>query len=66
MPRITLLFIGGLAEISREPDDAKSELKIALGGPGVTCVLILLCALAGGSSGSSAGFPAQPFANGSP
>ncbi len=37
--RITLLFIGGLAEISREPDDAKSELKIALGGPAVTVIL---------------------------
>jgi Zn-dependent protease len=40
VPRITLLFIGGLAEISREPDDAKSELKIALGGPAVTVVLV--------------------------
>jgi Zn-dependent protease len=39
VPRITLLFIGGLAEISREPDDAKSELKIALGGPAVSVVL---------------------------
>lgn len=40
VPRITLLFIGGLAEIAREPDDAKSELKIALGGPAVTVVLV--------------------------
>ena len=40
VPRITLLFIGGLAEISREPDDAKSELKIALGGPAVSVILI--------------------------
>jgi Zn-dependent protease len=39
VPRITLLFVGGLAEISREPDDAKSELKIALGGPAVSVVL---------------------------
>lgn len=44
VPRITLLFIGGLAEISREPDDARSELKIALGGP---IVSILLSALFG-------------------
>lgn len=41
VPRITLLFIGGLAEISREPDDARSELKIALGGPAVSIVLVL-------------------------
>jgi Zn-dependent protease len=39
VPRITLLFIGGVAEISREPDDAKSELKIALGGPAVSILL---------------------------
>ena len=52
--RITLLFIGGLAEIAREPDDARSELKIALGGPLVSVVLIAvfgalawLCALTG-------------------
>ncbi|MEI9896065.1 MAG: translocation/assembly module TamB domain-containing protein [Chthoniobacter sp.] len=39
VPRITLLFVGGLAEISREPDDAKTELKIALGGPAVSVFL---------------------------
>ena len=39
VPRITLLFIGGLAEIDREPDDARSELKIALGGPIVSLFL---------------------------
>ena len=42
VPRITLLFIGGLAEISREPDDAKSELKIALAGPAVSVLLSAL------------------------
>ena len=42
VPRITLLFIGGIAEISREPDDPKTELKIALAGPAVTVLLILL------------------------
>jgi CBS domain-containing protein len=40
--RITLLFIGGVAEISREPDDAKSELKIALGGPAVSIGLAVM------------------------
>ncbi len=39
VPRITLLFIGGVAEISREPDDARSELKIAIGGPIVSIAL---------------------------
>jgi Zn-dependent protease len=39
VPRITLLLIGGLAEISREPDDARTELKIAVGGPIVSLVL---------------------------
>jgi Zn-dependent protease/CBS domain-containing protein len=45
--RITLLFIGGLAEIAREPDDARSELKIALGGPLVSVVLIAVFAALG-------------------
>lgn len=40
VPRITLLFIGGIAEISREPDDAKSELKIAVAGPAVSLILV--------------------------
>jgi len=39
VPRITLLFIGGVAEIAREPEDAKMELKIALGGPVVSLLL---------------------------
>ncbi len=48
VPRITLLFIGGIAEIAREPDDARSELKIALGGPAVSVALIgAYAALAG-------------------
>jgi Zn-dependent protease/CBS domain-containing protein len=45
--RITLLLIGGLAEISREPDNAKSELKIALGGPIVSVILSILFFLLG-------------------
>lgn len=45
--RITLLFIGGLAEISREPDDARSELKIAIAGPAVSLVLVGVYGLLG-------------------
>jgi Zn-dependent protease len=44
VPRITLLFIGGIAEISREPDTARAELKIAAGGPAVSIFLALLYA----------------------
>lgn len=44
VPRITLLFIGGIAEISREPDNAKAELKIAAGGPATSIVLALIYA----------------------
>jgi Zn-dependent protease len=44
VPRITLLFIGGIAEISREPDNARAELKIAIGGPAVSVGLSLLYA----------------------
>ena len=42
VPSITLLFIGGIAEIAREPDDAKSELKIAIAGPLVSLMLAAL------------------------
>jgi CBS domain-containing protein len=41
VPRITLLFIGGIAEISREPDTARAELKIAAAGPAVSAMLVL-------------------------
>lgn len=42
VPSITLLFIGGIAEISREPDDPRTELKIAIAGPLVSLVLVAL------------------------
>ncbi len=45
VPSITLLFIGGVAELSREPDDPRSELKIAVAGPAVSLVLVGLFAL---------------------
>jgi Zn-dependent protease len=47
VPRITLLFIGGIAEISREPDTARAELKIAAGGPAVSILLALVYGGAG-------------------
>ena len=52
VPRITLLFIGGLAELAREPDDARTELKIALAGPAVSVALCGLYALAAWTAGS--------------
>ncbi len=45
VPAITLLFIGGVAEISREPDDPRTELKIALAGPLVSLALVGLYTL---------------------
>jgi Zn-dependent protease len=52
VPRITLLLIGGVAEIAREPDDARSELKIALGGPVVSLLLVgIFAALEQASAG---------------
>jgi len=45
VPRITLLFIGGIAEISHEPDNARAEFKIAIGGPAVSVVLAILYAV---------------------
>jgi len=59
VPSITLLFIGGIAEISREPDDPRTELKIAVAGPLVSILLAVLyafiawaCSLAGFAEGS--------------
>lgn len=36
---ITLFIFGGVARLSREPDDAKTELKIAVAGPVASLVL---------------------------
>lgn len=59
VPRITLLFIGGVAEISREPDDAKSEMKIALGGPVVSLVLVVVFHLLSRVCAAWSWFPAH-------
>lgn len=37
--RITLFLFGGVAEIAREPSDARTELLVALAGPAVSAVL---------------------------
>ncbi len=42
VPSITLLFIGGVAEISREPEDPATELKIAIAGPLVSLALVVV------------------------
>lgn len=40
--RITLFLFGGVAEISREPSDPTTELKVALAGPIVSAVLAVI------------------------
>lgn len=40
--RITLFLFGGVAEISREPDDPGTELRMALAGPIVSAALATL------------------------
>ncbi|HEX4086138.1 MAG TPA: site-2 protease family protein [Chthoniobacteraceae bacterium] len=59
VPRITLLFIGGIAEISREPDTAAAELKIAAGGPLVSILLSILYGAASYFSFRMGWFPAS-------
>lgn len=39
--RITLFLFGGIAEITREPPDPKTELRIAIAGPATSAVLAL-------------------------
>lgn len=39
---ITLFIFGGVAQLTKEPEDAKTELKIAIAGPAASLVLALL------------------------
>lgn len=39
---ITLFIFGGVAQLTKEPEDAKTELKIAIAGPAASLVLAML------------------------
>jgi len=39
---ITLFFFGGVSQLTKEPEDSKKELKVAIGGPISSLVLALI------------------------
>src|SRR5215216_7690780 len=50
-PDVILLPIGGVARLERIPEEPRQELLIALAGPAVTLVIIVLLSIAVGISG---------------
>ncbi|MFG0335568.1 MAG: site-2 protease family protein [Maioricimonas sp. JB049] len=48
---ITLFLFGGVAEMSREPPHARAEFHVAIAGPIVSILIVLLCAAIGMAGG---------------
>jgi len=60
--RITLFLFGGIAEITREPSDPRTELKIAIAGPATSAVLAIGFWIAVYVTGLGGGRPAPQVA----
>ncbi len=44
---ITLWMFGGIARMARDTDTPGKEFKVAIGGPVVTLLIVIACAIAG-------------------
>ncbi len=61
---ITLWMFGGVARMERDTDSPGTEFKVAIGGPVVTALIVVLCAAIGIALGGASGFGEAMVTNG--